>query len=283
MLLRFTILTDIPVWVRPLAEALRRRGVDVDVVQRPEEIPDDSIVVNRISTRVARKQPELAECMRQALLRCEEESRLVVNGARCLEVGFSKLAQAKLFEACGVRIPRTTEARPRVRSLPECTVLLKPPAGGFGRGILRLEPGEPPPESLPSGLPEPWVEQEVIAPVDGAVHRTETLGGKILYEASSPILPDCFDYCLAHGDAEVALRPGSEVPSPLKAAVAGIVRAAGMELGSVEFVLNADNHPVFIDLNPVSSLHPEAADILGTEPVERIAEYLLDRGRGVQI
>lgn len=283
MLMRFTLLTEIPVWVRPLAGALRRRGADVDVIQRPDEIPDDSIVVNRISTRVARKQPELAESMRQALLRCEKESRLVVNGAFCLEVGFSKLAQAKLFEASGVRIPRTAEAQPGVRSLPECTVLLKPPAGGFGRGILRLEPGEPPPESLPSGLPEPWVEQEVIAPVDGAVHRTETLGGKVLYEASTPIVPDCFDYCLAHGDAEGTLLPGSALPLPLQADVAGIVRAAGMELGSVEYVLNADDHPVFIDLNPVSSLHPDAVDTLGKEPLERIAEYLLDRGRGVQL
>lgn len=283
MMMRFTILTDIPVWVRPLAGALRQRGADVDVVQIPEEIPGDSIVVNRISTRVARKQSERAESMRQALRRLEEESRFVVNGALCLDVGFSKLAQARLFEACGARIPRTAEARPGIRSLPECTVLLKPPAGGFGRGIIRLEPGEPPPESLPSGLPQPWVEQEVIGPVDGAVHRTETLGGRILYEASSPIVPDCFDYCLAHGDAEVALRAGSESPAALQAVVAEIVRAAGMELGSVEYVLDANNHPVFIDLNPVSSLHPEAVDILGYEPVEAIAEYLIDRSRGVHL
>lgn len=274
------ILTDIPAWVRPLAEALRERGAAVRVVRDPEEVPPNAVVVNRISTQVARRKPALAEAMERALRRFEAESRPVVNGTRCLELGFSKQAQADLFAECGVRRPRTAAVRPGARQFPEVDVLLKPAAGGFGRGIVRLAAGEPGPDRVEPDDARPRVEQEVVTPADGAVHRVETLGGQFLYEAVSSIQPDCFDYCLAHASGGV--RPPSDLPPALHETVARITQAAGMELGSLEYLVDAANAPVFIDLNPVSSLHPEAAKVLGHDPIDRIADYLLERDRGRQ-
>lgn len=187
--MRFFILTDIPVWVRPLVRALEAFGADVHVSNRPEAIRADDVVVNRISTRVARKQPEQAAAMRAALKRWENQSRLVINGAHCLELGFSKWAQAELMRQCGVATPRTELAQPGQRQIPDQPVLLKPAAGGFGRGIRCLEAGEPVPDDLEGDALDGWVEQVILEPSDGVVHRVETLGGKALYEAVSPITP----------------------------------------------------------------------------------------------
>jgi len=261
--MHLSILTDIPVWVRPLAEALRERGAEVGVAGDPAEIPPNALVVNRISTQVARRKPSLARAMERALRRFEAEPRPVVNGTRCLELGFSKLAQAGLFAQCGVRRPRTAAARAGARQFPEADVLLKPAAGGFGRGIVRLAAGEPAPDHIEPDGTRPWVEQEVVAPADGVVHRVETLGGRILYEAVSPIQPDCFDYCLAHASEDVTLRSPPDLPPALRETVARITQAVGMELGSLEYLVDGSNAPVFIDLNPVSSLHPDAAEVLG--------------------
>lgn len=271
--MRFFILTDIPVWVRPLVRALEARGADVHVSDRPEAIRAEDVVVNRCSTRVARKQPEHAAAMAQALRCWEKEGRLVVNGADCLGLGFSKWAQAEHLRRCGVATPETKRARPGQRGIPDQPVLLKPPAGGFGRGIRRLEAGEP----LPGDLTDGWVEQVIIEPSDGAVHRVETLGGQALYEAISPITPDCFDYCLAHASPEVVLRKASDLSTATTQAVAEIMNRAGMELGSVEYLFDHAGQPWFIDLNPVSSLHSEAENVLGRDPMACLADYLCGR------
>jgi len=276
---RFFIFTDIPVWVRPLVRALEARGTDVQVSDKPEAIRAGDAVVNRISTRVARKQPEQAAAMRAALERWEAEARLVINGAHCLELGFSKWAQVELIRQCGAATPRTEPAQAGRRRIPDQAILLKPPAGGFGRGIRRLEAGEPVPDDLEGSGEDAWVEQVILEPSDGAVHRVETLGGEALYEAVSPITPDCFDYCLAHASPEVALKPASALPGPIAGAVADIMRRAKMELGSVEYLLDSEGRPWFIDLNPVSSLHPGAKELLDRDPIDCIADYLCDRVR----
>lgn len=169
--MRFFIFTDIPVWVRPLARALGARGADVCVSDRPEAIRSGDAVINRISTRVARKKPPQAEAMRRALKHWEDELRLVINGADCLELGFSKLAQAELMRQCSVATPQTEVAKAGHRRIPDRPVLLKPPAGGFGRGIQRLEAGQMVPDDLECGAHDVWVEQVILEPSDGSVHR----------------------------------------------------------------------------------------------------------------
>jgi hypothetical protein len=259
---RFFIFTDIPVWVRPLARALEACGADVRVSDCPETIRPQDAVVNRISTRVAR---------------WAKESRRVVNGADCLELGFSKWAQAELMRHCGVRTPRTEIAQAGRRHISDQPILLKPAAGGFGHGIRRLEAGEPVPDDLEGDRPDEWVEQAILEPADGAVHRVETLGGKALYEAVSPVTPDCFDYCLAHATPQVVLKRGTELTGAIARAVGEITSHATMELGSLEYLLDAEGRPWFIDLNPVSSLHPEAKAVLGRDPMDLIADYLCAR------
>jgi hypothetical protein len=56
-----------------------------------------------------------------------------------------------------VRTPQTRTAIPGGCALPGITVLLKPTAGGFGKGIFELDPNKNAPDSLSTST-DKWVE-----------------------------------------------------------------------------------------------------------------------------
>ncbi|MCH8475985.1 MAG: hypothetical protein LAT55_12255 [Opitutales bacterium] len=277
-MMRIVLLTDIPVWVKPLADALGTLGADVVVAASIEAVPPEGLIVNRLSTLLVRKDPALSRSYIDALKNWEREGRTVVNGSRALALGYSKLAQAKHFEAVGVGTPRTHPACPGERAIPGHRVLLKPEAGGFGKGIRELDENSPVPTNLREGSGG-WVEQALLEPSDGCVHRVEFLGTRILYEACSTLRAKDYNYCLANTEAEVVLQ-GEEDMSPRAVREAKQVAAsAGMELGAVEYLLGEEGIPVFIDLNPVSSLHPKAKDLLLEDPLSLTARYLRHRSK----
>lgn len=274
-----SIFTDIPVWVRPLARALEEAGAHVVIATKPDEVADIGMIVNRVSSGLMGKMPQCAMAFQDAFADWERAGRTVINGFDCYCIGHSKLAQASLFEQCGVKTPQTRAAIPGGRALPGIPVLLKPTAGGFGKGISELGSNEDAPDSLFTSA-DGWVEQEHITAADGIVHRVEILGDRILYEAASPLTPGEYNYCLAHAESTVTLSLEKDLPASITRPSLRIANTTGMELGAVEYLLNGDGEPVFIDLNPVSSLHPRAFDLLGEDPIVMTAEYLIRRIRG---
>lgn len=277
--MRIILFTDIPVWVRPLAAKLEALGAEVVTATSVGEVAEQGLIVNRISAVLFRQQPEKGASFLAALEGWERRGREVVNGSRALALGSSKLSQARLFESLGVATPRTMLAEPGKRALPGYRVLVKPGAGGYGKDIFELDGERAMPELRGHDAME-WVEQEYLTPVDGAVHRVELIGDVILYDACSRIRSQDYNYCLANTQAEVELRPEAEM-LPLAANQARMVAsAAGMELGAVEYLLDEGKVPHFIDLNPVSSLHPDASSMLGVDPIDLTAEYLLRRATG---
>jgi hypothetical protein len=270
------ILTDIPEWVRPLVDLLESRDIKVQVTDDPEKIEANGLIVNRVSSLLAERDKARADRITHSLRAWEAEDRSVINGSLCFQTGYSKLAQAKLFIECGVRTPQTYPAVPGGRAIHGQAVLLKPPAGGFGRGIRALEDGEPAPDGL-FNREDGWIEQEMLTAADGCVHRIEVLGSDILYEARAPLKADEFNYCLAHPESDVILWPPHEIAPKVTESVKKILRAARMELGAVEYLLDENDNPIFIDLNPVSSFHPGATAVLGRDPLDATASYLMRR------
>lgn len=107
------ILTDIPEWVRPLVDLLESRGIKVQVADDPEEIVANGLIVNRVSALLAERDKTRADRITHSLRTWEAEGRSVINGSLCFQIGYSKLAQAKLFTECGVRTPQTYPRRSR--------------------------------------------------------------------------------------------------------------------------------------------------------------------------
>jgi hypothetical protein len=222
------------------------------------------------------KMPQRAMAFQEAFAEWARAGRTVINGVDCYRIGHSKLAQAGLFEQCGVKTPQTRAAIPGGRALPGIPVLLKPTAGGFGKGIFELGANENTPDSLFTSA-DGWIEQEHITAADGSVHRIEILGDRILYGARSPLIPGDYNYCLAHAESTVTLSRERDLPATITHPSLRIASIAGMELGAVEYLLDGDGEPVFIDLNPVSSLHPRASHLLGEDPILMTANYLIRR------
>ncbi len=274
-----SIFTDIPVWVRPLVRALEDAGARIVVAEEPDAVADTGMIVNRVSSGLMGKMPQRAMAFQDAFAEWARMGRTVINGADCYRIGHSKLAQWGLFQQCGVRTPQTRAAIPGGRALPGIPVLLKPTAGGFGKGIFELGANENAPDSLFTSA-DGWIEQEHITAVDGCVHRIEILGDRILYGAHTPLIPGDYNYCLAHADSTVILSCERDLPATITRPSLRIASIAGMELGAVEYLLDSDGEPVFIDLNPVSSLHPRASDLLGEDPVVMTADYLIRRIHG---
>jgi hypothetical protein len=269
------LLTDIPVWVRPLERALEALGVEVSSGSDPERALAADVIVNRLSTQLLQLDHGQIAAIREALRRWEQNGRLLVNGSKCFEIGLSKLKQHELFEACGVATPQTEEAIAGGRALPGRKVLLKPSAGGFGKGIQILGPDENAPGDLDGSAG--WIEQEMVEPVDGKVHRIEIVGEQILYDAATPLLSGDFDYCLANvGDTSV-LTEAASLDHKTVEKVIQIARAGSMQLGSLEYFVLGDGRPCFFDFNPVSSLHPKAQVLLGHDPMALTASFIADR------
>ncbi|MEO0508316.1 MAG: hypothetical protein AAF065_00470 [Verrucomicrobiota bacterium] len=266
------ILTDIPVWVRPLERALTSLGAKVLVGDDPEIGSNTDLIVNRVSTQLLRVDEAKLSRIRQAFGRWESGNQMVINGARCFEIGLSKVEQHALFQSCGVSTPATKVAIPGGRALPGRSVLLKPPAGGFGKGIQILQPDEPAPSDLDPSIE--WIEQERIEPADGMVHRIEFVGDQILYDAATPLVPNEFDYCLANAGDNSALTPEKALDPEIARLAKKIAARGKMKLGAIEYFVLKDGNPCFFDFNPVSSLHPRAADCIGAEPLELVVDFI---------
>ena len=279
---KIALLADDPEWVKPLLDALTGRGAPVELVDLrqfqwlpSEPLPKWDLVVNRISARppvstqgLLTKARDLLTCVEMAGIPC-------INNIRCLNFGASKALQAALFQACGYNTPETimlTEEELTVGVWPKSDSLLKPNAGGRGSGIVDGQ----------GSLAETFaadgcaVRQERIESHDNLIHRVELLAGELLYHAGAPLRPGTFDYCLG-GGREIQIDPAC--PPEIALSCRRIARNANMEIGSVEYLIDADHTLWFIDLNPVSSIHPKAAQELEFDPVERIADYIFNKNR----
>ena len=270
--MKIFLLTDIPVWVQPLQEALVQRGVEVIVGANLGLEVGADIIVNRLSTAICRTKPEQLLGLRDTLRQWESDGRNVINGSCCLEIGFSKLKQFEHFLECGVCTPQTRLAKAGRRALPGVDVLLKPSAGGFGKGIRMLRSTEAAPADLDPSVE--WIEQEQIEPADGMVHRIELIGDQILYDAATPSTQGDYNYCLAQaGERSILAEPESLHPSTI-GAVKKVAQLGGLQLGSIEYFLRADGSTCFFDFNPVSSFHPNATDWLGIDPIQATADFI---------
>jgi len=267
---------------------LQRFGWQVEIVDlrkfdwvpsRP--LPEWKLVFNRIASRPADDDPALLTLARDLLGAIQLSGIPCLNGAGCHVVGASKLLQASLFAKLGVPTPWTLAVSPATleRKLAEFDgrfpLLIKSNTGGRGRGIS--SPHEVNAETFaPDGIA---ILQERITSGDGLIHRVEMIGAEVLYEADAPLHPNSFDYCLA-GMEPSTLGFRREPPGGIASVCRRLASAAAMDLGSIEFLIDESGELQFIDLNPVSSLMPDAAARLGFDPTEKLDALLEARIRG---
>jgi hypothetical protein len=70
-----------------------------------------------------------------------------------------------------------------------------------------------------------------------------------------------------------------EVPAEAVATAKRIVRAAGLDVGGIEYLETLDGRRMFYDINANSNLRPSVAAEFGFDPFERVVDFLVTQLR----
>jgi glutathione synthase/RimK-type ligase-like ATP-grasp enzyme len=295
---QLAVLYEHPQWFQPLFAALDRRGmpyVPIHPSGHSFDPASDDVPAPFVLSRVAQssflRETEHPIFYAEALL--DHWARLgarVLNGADVLAIDSSKARQLSLIGSLGYAVPETRVVH-RMQDLIAAAegmafpLLVKANIGGSGAGITRYSSLDELKASIadrtvPQSVDQVLLVQNYVPPRGGTIIRAETLGGRFLYAIEVESSGDSFDLCPA--DACVAqpgrkavrmtaIRPSSELID----AAERIARAAALDLGSVEVVIDdRDGTPRFYDINAMSNFVADPLNVLGWDPHERLIDYL---------
>jgi glutathione synthase/RimK-type ligase-like ATP-grasp enzyme len=305
------VLHEHPEWQKPLFEALTRRGVafaPFDLTRAAfsnEAVSLARLYFNQASPSAYLRGNTRAVPLALAYMRALAlDGARVLNGAEVFALELSKSAQATLLRTLGIDCPRSitfNDARALGRFAADIRwpALLKPDQGGSGARIQVVDSLEQveaifrqdPAIWLPDNL---FLLQEYLPhDPDRGIVRLEFLGGELLYAmrvkthgrfnlCPSPVCnPDDGESACAVPDEPVVAAPPvefapfPEVPADAVRTAARIVRAAGLDVGGIEYLDTLDGRRVFYDINANSNLRPSVAAAFGFDPFERVVDYLI--------
>ncbi len=310
---RLAIFYEHPEWFKPLFAELDRRGVRYDRLLAYQHRFDPAerrcpyaLVVNRMSpSAYLRGHGQAIFYTLQYLAYLKEIGANVLNGYDAYVYEFSKARQLSLFEKLGLRYPKArvinhpSQARAAAEGL-TFPVIVKPNIGGSGAKIVRFEnvnelrvAGET--GSMDLGIDHTALIQEYL-PADGnSIVRVEILDGQYLY-AIRLLTSDDFnlcpaDYCRPEASKQQSLDgladgvsgrgvavEGFTPPAEVVENVKRIIRAAHIEVGGVEYLVNArDREVYYYDINALSNFVADAPKVVGFDPFPRLVDYLLAR------
>ncbi len=305
------VIHEHPLWQEPLFNALKRRGVSFEPLDlksaafADSAVPAADLYFNQASPSAyvrgnARAVPYAMSLMRALELRGAK----VLNGTQAFALELSKSAQAALMHAHGIACPRSwvfndVEALARVPAeLLRFPALLKPEQGGSGARIHLVESVEEV-RTLLKAQPDLWLPDNLLllqeyfpTPPEQGIVRMEFLGGELLY-AMRVVSHGRFNLCPApvcnpEGEGEeshcaipavptkpVEFYPYPEVPPEAVAEGRRLFKAAGLDVGGLEYLEAADGRRIFYDINANSNLRPSIAEAFGFDPFERVVDYLV--------
>jgi glutathione synthase/RimK-type ligase-like ATP-grasp enzyme len=304
------VIHEHPEWQKPLFAALERRGLSFEAfdVTRAAFANDDPprarLYFNQASPSAYVRGHTRAVPLALAYMRSLElQGVRVLNGSSVFALELSKSTQATLLRTLGIDCPRSITFNDpgalgaRVDDL-RWPALLKPDQGGSGariqvvesidhlHGIFRSDPSIWLPDNL-------FLLQELLPhDADQGIVRLEFLGGELLYAmrvkthgqfnlCPSPVCnPDEGSGACAVTPTPAAVAPPVEffpyfdAPPEAVATARRIVRAAGLDVGGIEYLDTLDGRRVFYDINANSNLRPSIAAAWGFDPFERVVDYL---------
>ncbi len=302
-----------PEWFRALFEEMDRRGVSYIRLDASSHRYDPaakeneySILFNRMSASAyTRGHANAIFYTRGFLAHLERTGVRVINGYDAFAIETSKALQLTLLESLGLPYPKTriinhaAQAPEAARDL-RFPVIVKPNIGGRGAGITRYDSLEILTSAAEKGLVDLGIDstalvQEYIPPRNGHITRVETLGGKYLYAIKVFTEGDSFNLCPAEiCQIEDGVKVANEIclvdapksglkveacepPQQIIETVERIARAARLDLGGIEYIVDdRDGRLMYYDINALSNFVADAPRILGFDPHARLVDFLLE-------
>ena len=286
-----------PQWFEPLFAALDRRGVDWAPIAIQDHVFDPAdqelpapVVLNRLAMSSFLRQAEHALFYSQAVLaHWESLGARVINGAGVLTYDTNKARQLSLFRACGLAIPRTRAAH-RLADLPRLAaeigfpVIVKVNVGGSGAGVERYDDAEALEQAIADGTAPMGVDgvvlvQDYVPARNAQVIRCEMLNGRMLYAIALNGAGSTFDLCPADVcmiDKPTITIEAFQPPLGIISAVERIAARCGLDVGGIEYMIDdRDGTARFYDLNALSNFVAKPLEVLGWDPHEDLADYLI--------
>jgi hypothetical protein len=296
------ILYEHPRWFEPLFAELAARGIEFEKLHaaslsyEPGHVADRwSLVVNRMSPSAwTRGHGNAIFSSLHFLDQLDAAGVPTLNGLGPYRYELSKARQYALFAQLGVRHPATRVVNSHAAAVEAARelrfpLLVKPNIGGSGAGIESFASIEElQAATLDFGLDGTGLVQERLAPRDGHIVRVEILDGELLYAIRIRLEGDGFnlcpaDYCELPGIADGVSGRGLPIeaytpPDGIVGEARRIVRAAGMDVAGIEYLVAEDGNAYFYDLNSLSNFVADATAVVGFDPfvdlvdlVERLA------------
>jgi len=305
------ILFEHPRWFQPLFEEFDRRGTPYLALRADDHHFDPGsgavpfrVLFNRMSPSAhIRGHGDAIFYVHHYLAHLERRGVRVINGSDAYRLETSKAMQVSLLSWLGLPHPPARVVH-RAEHLLEAArglrfpVVVKPNVGGSGAGIRRFDAVE----GLASAVREGELElgwdrtalvQECIPPEKGRFVRVEVLDGRFLYAIRIYPAAGTFNLCPAdicgpqtgelpgpaacpaEATAESFRVEGYTPPPEIIEEVERIARAAGIEVGGVEYVVDArDGRRYYYDVNALSNFVADAPRIVGFDPWPLLVDYL---------
>lgn len=290
------ILYEHPKWFEPLFAALERRGISYMKIPLPghgfdpagSELPAP-VVLSRVAMSSFLREREHGIFYAQSLLaHWAANGAKVLNGADVLAIDTSKARQLSLISRLGYKVPETRVVHRRKDLLEAARgmaypLLVKANIGGSGAGIVRYSSADELARSVadrtvPESVDNVLLLQDYAPARGGSILRIETLAGRFLYAIEVESGGDNFDLCPADACAVqrgpirmAAVTP----PADLIEAAERIARAAGLDVGGVEVLIDdRDGTPLFYDINALSNFVADPLKMLGWDPHERLIDLI---------
>lgn len=297
-----------PDWFKPLFAELDRRGVPYVKLHADTHTYDPaapeaySLAFNRMSPSAwLRGRAHSIFYTLQYINHLEQNGVRVINGSAAYRTEISKAAQLDLLQQLGLPYPRARVINHPGQAFEAAEgfrfpVIVKPNIGGSGAGVVKFETAEQlRGANIDLGIDNTALVQEFIPQEENRITRVEVLGGTFLYAIRIYTPGTSFDLCPADVcqtvdgqqlDASICavdapkrgLRVEAYTPPPeIIANVERIVQAAGIDVGGVEYMIDArDGQLYYYDINALSNFVADAPNVIGFDPFARLVDYLLE-------
>jgi hypothetical protein len=304
-----------PQWFAAIFAELERRGVPFDKIFIPQHFyevgaknPSFKVLFNRMSPSAPSRERGSGIFHTLAYLEhLELQGVRVINGAKAFRYEISKAAQHSLLKSLGLsflpsRIIHSVDQAVAAADGLRYPIIIKPNVGGSGKGIVRFDSKEELEAAVDAGqlglgYDNIALVQEFVPARGGFITRVETLGGNYLYGIRVHLSGQTFDLCPADicqtpagqsldtACVVEASKAGLKVegytpPADVIGAIERIVRAAGIDVGGIEYIVDdRDGLIYYYDVNALSNFVADAPRVIGFNPVENLADFLQEELR----
>lgn len=307
---RLAVLFEHPTWQLPLFEALEKAEVPFVAYDLKKAAFDGTsepiapLIFNQASPSAYLRGHGRAVPYALAFMKHQEAmGARVLNGAAAFQLELSKIAQVRLMASLGMDYPWSfafndpSALREHAEAL-RFPAILKPNQGGSGARMAEVGSLEEV-EALLADDPSFWEPDPILLlqekldhdPERQGVVRLEILGGELLYAmrvtgaVGFNLCPseDCNPEdgtdgaCALPGTQPAAgptFTPYPEVPAEAVAEATRLFKAAGLDVGGLEYLVTSDGRRVFYDVNANSNLRRPVGLAMGFDPFDRVAAWL---------